>query len=157
MSRPDISCHPSVALDVEFEIWDVKPSRNILLRVSYQCSIAPPIQIFQEYGKGKVSIRYCCVWTAINIIDPSRKTGVQGELIGGETGMNFIGYAWQNCDYLGSPQNRTNDNFKVRREVLSPPDLHNYSSISSWDKMYRVKSVLRYLTLVPTIFRLNGK
>ena len=30
-------------------------------------------------------------------IDPSRKTGVQGELIGGENGMNFIGYAWQNC------------------------------------------------------------
>ena len=48
MSRSDISCHPSVALDVEFEIWDVKPSRNILLRVSYLCSIAPQYRYFKN-------------------------------------------------------------------------------------------------------------
>ena len=53
MSRSDISCHPSVALDVEFEIWGVKPSRNILLRVSYQCSIAPQYRYFKNMEKAK--------------------------------------------------------------------------------------------------------
>lgn len=61
MSRPDISCHPSVALDVEFEIWDVKPSRNTLLRVGYQCSIAPNTDISRIWKRQSFNTVLLCL------------------------------------------------------------------------------------------------
>lgn len=157
MSRPDISCHPSVALDVEFEIWDVKPSRNTLLRVSYQCSIVPQYRYFKNMKRQSFNtVLLCLDCNKYHRSEPQDRSAGRADWRWNRHEFHWICLAELLTIWVHLKIGRTTIS-RFDGKHSSPSDLHNYSSVSSWDKMYRVKSVLRYLTLVPTIFRLNGK